>query len=973
MHGGSTSQENGQSYSGSASATAAAARNSSSSQTPPPLQAKLRQHNAGKMTESILYTFLPSAMKAISGTAAEEEQQSEITYLNAEQATAVAAAALAVATLLNAPSGFLEFLLCLPWSQFTDMYATIGDAATASDASKMHLTTPTATEKSKLVNCQLKDERLLDCIMDFLYINDIDSTSNNSTVLPPLMCLGDNNIEYVSQNGAEAGKLQKAILVQLQGSTPLHCAAMRGNPVLVNTLLAAGADPLVKNGLGQVAMELVPKCSGTGSTTGSNNSTNSGNSSPRSPGVCLCVNRDGYHPETLECLSSTTRLTLIKKSLFPCTSSVWAWLHMCVLCLLCLFGFVGCPTMLLRPEVEARGHMCWEERKKKAQHKAQATVLKLRTEVMQGREELNYKSSGDKNRSLYNNETYYLENNTAAHLHHHCQNKDGSSCRGDNNSNAAVAVSRAYSHFSNAVNILKTIRLQQERHFSTSSSTTSSLPISFFSSSRLIPEAHFLPAADWSEVEVNEIELAAVYGGFAESALAMMEQCGCAGCIPTAGTAIHSAVKELMQLCSGTEPLAPSQAVAAASPNRKKKGSGMKRTLSPKIASSQQQHHQSSSSSSSIPNNNEKIIIAGYLATAVHAKGKFLLKTDVQQSPTRAAIWRAHQCVTEWSRLSSHFGIAAASSAVLSTSAGNGTKINNGTAAGENFEADDAMPLEIQCLDSWATSAASDVVLVEALLGTSLPITQSLSEAVPFALQYDITTGGPRLGRTVTKKQIVQLENALKQAKEHASDHIIALVEGVIKAAGEEIAAGERLRDLLVQRSSSSSSTTNSGYYVSGGPTADQLAAAIDAASKFPSLKEEVAQVELMRERWASRAAAQQQLDTAVESARSAPSSSIFTTNTNNTIVSSTSMISLNEEEFSQELNSRMELIESAIEAARQSSISVSRAKKVLTDLQAQGAAVEAGKGLEEALNGKRAGSAALKVKFGDFFFLIYF
>ncbi|KAL4537181.1 hypothetical protein Ndes2437B_g08332 [Nannochloris sp. 'desiccata'] len=984
MQGGSIRREHGQTNRGSAATR-------SSRQTTPPLQAKLRQHidredyKIKAMAESILYTFVPSAMKAILAAAGTEEKEDVDVdgsiLLTACQATDVAAAALAVATLLDAPPGFLKFLLCLPWFQFTDLYATLGDAplsaTTPTDTPRLHLATPTEDEKFRLVNCQLLDERLLDCIMDFLYIN---TRSNEIPVLPPLMCLFEN--EYVPQNGAEAGKLQKAIYVQLQGCTPLHCAAMRGNPALVDALLTAGADPLVKNGLGQVAMELVPKCCGSNKTV---NSTPPPPVPPSQPSDsscgCRCVNQNSDHQGPPECLSSVARFKLVRKSLITCTSSLWAWVHMLLLCLLCVFGFLGCPTTLLRPEVESRGEICWEERKKKAQHKAQATVLKLRTQALQGREQLRYacgKSEGrhsyetlgnrplDDSNDIYTtnacasndlnttSEENFLEKGIIGHgnlprldKNNNNNNNDGCSTSKDNGDGRSAA-SKAYSHFSAAVNILKSIRVQQTN---TSSSSSSPSP-----SPCLIPEAHFLPSATWPEVEVNEIEIAVVWAGFAESALAMMEACGCAGCLSTAGSAIHTAVTELMQFSGtagcgcGSSPPSPSAGggQGVTSPRGRKKNTNsststtttssrsgtskgrMKQPLSISTTSPQNQNQQQRSSSVAAAAADDddletRVEISRYLAIAVHAKGKFILKTDVQQSPSRAAIWKAQQCVTEWSRVA-RFGVASCTEIPSSGGGGGGTTIRTSNGPCTEDEIDD-IPLEIQCLDSWAASAAADVVLVEALLGTTLP-----------------------------------LENALKHAKKHASEHIIALAQGVVKAAGEEFAAGERLREFLQQRSSSS----GTGSAVSGtlltGPSAEQLAAAIDAASRFPSLKEEVGQVEALRERWAQRAAAQQQLDVAVESARGSapPGVLLLDSTTNSTSSASANISSLNEQGFWKELNSRLQLVETAIEAARQSSISVARAKKTIAELHAQGSAVEAGKVLEEALNG-RAGSAALK------------
>jgi len=989
MQGGTSHQEHGQTNRGSA-----AARSSH------PLQAKLRDHidredyKIKTMTESILYEFVPSAMKAIVAPAATEAKEEADGYilLTHSQATSGAAAALAIATLFNAPPGFLEFLLCLPWDQFTDLYAALGDAphfatTTAINAPRLHLAMPTEEEKYQFVNCQLQDQRLLDCVMDFLYIH---ISSNDSTVLPPLMCLLQD--EYVPQNGAAAGNLQKAIYVQLQGCTPLHCAAMRGNPALVDALLAAGADPLVKNALGQVAMELVPKCFDKSTTSTSSPSTSPSPSPPvpssesfSSSSGCRCVNQNSHHEEPPECLSGTARLKLVRKSLMTCNLSLWAWVHMLLLCVLCIFGFLGCPTTLLRPEVESRGEIVWEERKKHAQHKAQATVLKLRTEALQGREELSYACGKSKGKhsslgksSLDNdictntyasngletsNEKDYLEKSLENGHHPHLDNDDGYRKSNNKDEDGVAAASRAYSHFSAAVNILKSIRLQQNYY---ASSTV--VPHSC-----LIPEAHFLPRATWAEVEINEIEIAAVWAGFAESALAMLEKCGCAGCIATAGGAINSAVEELMQLSGGgggegdLAPPSPSVAPAAKagqgvmSPREKKKNTSSSSKSSKKSmklpTKKQQQNSFSSESETRI------LIISRYLATAVQAKAKFILKTDVQRSPTRAAIWRAQQCVTEWSRVAL-FGVASCIPSNGDVGTTHGTTTSTISDISTENDENEETPLEIQCLDSWAASAAADVALVEALLGSTLPVTQLLSEALPLALHYDVSTGKPRLDRTVTKRQLVQLENALKEAKEHASEHIIALTEVVVQTAGEEIAAGERLRELLQQQRSSTSSTSRTASGT--GPSAEQLAAAIDAASRFPSLKEEVSQVEAMRERWAQKAAAQQQLDVAVESARNPapPGTLLLDTTFNNTTASSmnASSVSLNEKEFWKELNLRLQLVEIAIESARQSSISVARAKKTFAELKAQGSAVEAGKALEEALNG-RAGSAVLKVR----------
>jgi hypothetical protein len=48
----------------------------------------------------------------------------------------------------------------------------------------------------------------------------------------------------------------------LDGATPLHCAALRGNPAQVDHLLYCGADPTRKTAVGDLPLQLVPRCGG---------------------------------------------------------------------------------------------------------------------------------------------------------------------------------------------------------------------------------------------------------------------------------------------------------------------------------------------------------------------------------------------------------------------------------------------------------------------------------------------------------------------------------------------------------------------------------------------------------------------------------------------------------------------------------------------------------------------------------------
>ena len=52
----------------------------------------------------------------------------------------------------------------------------------------------------------------------------------------------------------------ETVAALLDGATPLHCAALRGNPAQVDHLLYCGADATVRTTAGELALELVPIC-----------------------------------------------------------------------------------------------------------------------------------------------------------------------------------------------------------------------------------------------------------------------------------------------------------------------------------------------------------------------------------------------------------------------------------------------------------------------------------------------------------------------------------------------------------------------------------------------------------------------------------------------------------------------------------------------------------------------------------------
>lgn len=118
-----------------------------------PLKPKLR---GLQVTEGILYSLLPSLMEA---TANQHEKE---TSIPTEAFNEVAASALSVSCLLNAPPGFVEFLLCTPWSQI-DLLCNSSDAKEAIGAINI-----TNEQRRAIVNTRIPDH-LLPVVMAFIY------------------------------------------------------------------------------------------------------------------------------------------------------------------------------------------------------------------------------------------------------------------------------------------------------------------------------------------------------------------------------------------------------------------------------------------------------------------------------------------------------------------------------------------------------------------------------------------------------------------------------------------------------------------------------------------------------------------------------------------------------------------------------------------------------------------------------------
>lgn len=174
---------------------------------------------------------------------------------------------------MNAPPGFLEFLLCIPWHQLPQLQPLVSKAAEQQEQADQLLAQLVINEQERqlLVDMPIHP-RLMQTVLGFLY------KSEYANSLPPLLrpqqMLQDITPPHVSNNGNEQlglaaanaaarshhGIMLDTVAALLDGATALHCAAIRGNPAGVHHLLRCDADPTRQTAAGESAVELVPVC-----------------------------------------------------------------------------------------------------------------------------------------------------------------------------------------------------------------------------------------------------------------------------------------------------------------------------------------------------------------------------------------------------------------------------------------------------------------------------------------------------------------------------------------------------------------------------------------------------------------------------------------------------------------------------------------------------------------------------------------
>lgn len=164
----------------------------------------------------------------------------------------------------------------------------------------------------------------------------------------------------------KAGPTRESLEALLEGATPLHCAALRGDLRQTQQLLKIGANAYVRTSAGELPLEFVPICWETHcSCPWPHPSINLGQ--PGSSESARSMRHIGYGLSAAgrECLSRETRILLAKKTIAHATGGLLAWFKMMVLAMLCVLGLWGQHPTLLRPSIEQHATRREEERRQK--------------------------------------------------------------------------------------------------------------------------------------------------------------------------------------------------------------------------------------------------------------------------------------------------------------------------------------------------------------------------------------------------------------------------------------------------------------------------------------------------------------------------------------------------------------------------------------------------------------------------------
>ncbi|GMH42583.1 hypothetical protein BSKO_10502 [Bryopsis sp. KO-2023] len=305
------------------------------------------------------------------------------------------------------------------------------------------------------------------------------------------------------------------------------------------------------------------------------------------------------------------------------------------------------------------------------------------------------------------------------------------------------------------------------------------------------------------------------------------------------------------------------------------------------------------------------------LMRVVHVHICLLLDTEAKQSATRASVWRAEHCLKEWERLRER-----------------GLRVDIGFID----------ECQVHVLDQWAKTADSDLILAEALHGSSLLPSQTMTEVIDASVCHS-PPGLPYLVRSITEATIHNLEMALESAM-CPSASLSDLARRVTQNAKLEIKAAENLSSAMAIKGSNA-------FF----GAVEKLTEAIEKAQRFPHLAVEVTNAKDLRLQWLRRAEAMERLESIMTQARQP----IKKGKKHGKVATASGGGKELQGYDVSVLEANIKLLEGAIDEGRESNIGVDKARRLLKELQAQAAALEAANHLDSVMSKKPCGSGVLK------------
>ncbi|KAK9790356.1 hypothetical protein WJX73_003594 [Symbiochloris irregularis] len=681
----------------------------------------------------------------------------------------------------------------------------------------------------------------------------------------------------------------------LDGCTPLHCAALRGNATQVDYLLSCGADPTMRTAAGELPMELVPECHSRHLFRG-----------PYAclRGACDCggIDDPGFEDQpdssqaalNPEC-GREASLSLLGRACIVSWGG-WgrfgSWVQLVLLSVLCLLHLWGSYCTLDRLKLEQHHEKRTLIHRADLRVRLKTVAYRLRRHLVKGRALLaavladsarppggsmdvasghwdpGTRSEGPGTRShddAVSPASQHESSDHASSRHHSsacscgehvCERhrrpgRHKGSCTGSQ-------ADEALAEYEASLQLLKVLA---------SRGVVPNLGPSTPPGCAGPPLQPTMRDAEWF---VPAEEMASVFVGLSEAALSKIGACTCQGCTMQAREAIQRAQGHATYLVTALNTRRRLQALSLSQAQQGGKAATLDGLQEGETTERELTTLMSACDSWGIGAE------AHIRVLAAHAR--LLLMTDAAASPTLATVAAVQICVRDWGR--------------VQNAAKQGAPGTVGSITPESMAAD------MTQLQHWSRTAAADLALAAVLLGQPLDQDTSLGDV------EDVLIGLDTFGQPI----LTWVPN------EDTAPKLLATIETSVLGS-------------------------------------EELPAAIKAASRFPRLQEDVAAAEAQRERWEKRAMAVTSLEAVVEAVSSPDADP----------TSSTSAHQAKDDSGDLDPIARLQ---AAVETARDAGISVSRARKLLKDLQSQAEASAAAARLRAVLAGdKPHGSALLKAE----------